>query len=103
MLYETVVDSVKFDGLLDEALLNLQDEFEGILQQLRHHNIGVEAEDGGDNDGGVAAVVAALGTEMEVEVLRRISESLTANDCLDMCVDIFVNVTLYFTTTQSAS
>ncbi|XP_024972046.1 exocyst complex component EXO70A1-like [Cynara cardunculus var. scolymus] len=90
MLYETEVDSMKFDGLLDEALLNLQDEFEGILHQLRHHNIGVE--DGGDDDGGVAAGVADLGTEMEVEVLRRISETLTANDCLDICIDIFVKV-----------
>ncbi|KAK9069949.1 hypothetical protein SSX86_010347 [Deinandra increscens subsp. villosa] len=50
-LYETEVDSMKFDGLLDEALLNLQDEFEGILLQLRHHNIGVQAEDDGDDGG----------------------------------------------------
>ncbi|KAI3513011.1 hypothetical protein L1887_20335 [Cichorium endivia] len=87
-LYETEVDSMKFDGLLDEALLNLQDEFEGILLQLRHHNIGAGAEDSGDNGG----AATALGTEMEVEVLRRISETLTANDCLDICIDIFVKV-----------
>ncbi|KAL7615951.1 hypothetical protein Lser_V15G00921 [Lactuca serriola] len=88
-LYETEVDSMKFDGLLDEALLNLQDEFEGILLQLRHHNIG-----GSDDDGEAEAATAAteLGTEMEVEVLRRISETLTANDCLDICIDIFVKV-----------
>ncbi|KAJ0760303.1 putative exocyst complex component Exo70 [Helianthus annuus] len=92
-LYETEVDSMKFDGLLDEALLNLQDEFEGILLQLRHHNIGVPAEGDGD-DGGEVADVAELGTEMEVEVLRRISETLTANDCLDICIDIFVKVFL---------
>ncbi|KAJ9559725.1 hypothetical protein OSB04_004885 [Centaurea solstitialis] len=92
MLYETEVDSMKFDGLLDEALLSLQDEFEGILQQLRHHNIGVVEEGGGDGDSGVEAEVADLGTEMEVEVLRRISETLTANDCLDICIDIFVKV-----------
>ncbi|CAH1442665.1 unnamed protein product [Lactuca virosa] len=62
-LYETEVDSMKFDGLLDEALLNLQDEFEGILLQLRHHNIG-----GGDDSGEAEAATAAteLGTEMEV-------------------------------------
>lgn len=93
-LYETEVDSMKFDGLLDEALLSLQDEFEGILQQLRHHNIGVRVEDGGDDDDGVVGEVAELGTEMEVEVLRRISETLTANDCLDICIDIFVKVIL---------
>ncbi|CAI9267140.1 unnamed protein product [Lactuca saligna] len=86
-LYETEVDSMKFDGLLDEALLNLQDEFEGILLQLRHHNIG-----GDDDDGEAATAATELGTEMEVEVLRRISETLTANDCLDICIDIFVKV-----------
>ncbi|KAI3802445.1 hypothetical protein L1987_30577 [Smallanthus sonchifolius] len=91
-LYETEVESMKFDGLLDEALLNLQDEFEGILLQLRHHNIGVQVEDHGGDDGGEVADVTELGTEMEVEVLRRISETLTANDCLDICIDIFVKV-----------
>ncbi|GJW61628.1 exocyst complex component EXO70A1-like protein [Tanacetum coccineum] len=88
-LQETEVDSMKFDGLLDEALLNLQDEYEGILQRLKHHDITVKVEDG-DDDGGVAAEGAELGTEMEVEALRRISELLTANDCLDLCIDIFV-------------
>ncbi|KAD4584670.1 hypothetical protein R6Q59_036497 [Mikania micrantha] len=76
-LYETEVDSMKFDGLLDEALLNLQDEFEGILLQLRHHNIGVQVDDG---DGEMMGVVE-LGTDLDVEVLRRISETLAANDC----------------------
>ncbi|GKB76156.1 exocyst complex component EXO70A1-like protein [Tanacetum coccineum] len=90
-LYETEVDSMKFDGLLDEALLNFQDECEGILQRLKHHDITVKVEDG-DDDGGVAAEGAELGTEMEVEALRRISEPLTANDCLDLCIDIFVKV-----------
>ncbi|KAD4585812.1 hypothetical protein R6Q59_035749 [Mikania micrantha] len=87
-LYETEVDSMKFDGLLDEALLNLQDEFEGILLQLRHHNIGVQVDDG---DGEMMGVVE-LGTDLDVEVLRRISETLAANDCLDICIDIFVKV-----------
>nr|XP_043637639.1 exocyst complex component EXO70I-like [Erigeron canadensis] len=91
VLYETEVDSMKFDGLLDEALLNLQDDYEGILLQLRHHNVGVMVEGSGD-DGKELADVAELGTEMEVEVLRRISETLTANDCLDICIDIFVKV-----------
>ncbi|KAI3773696.1 hypothetical protein L1987_48226 [Smallanthus sonchifolius] len=91
-LYETEVEYMKFDGLLDEALLNLQDEFEGILLQLRHHNIGVQVDDRGGDDGGEVADVTELGTEMEVEVLRRISETLTSNDCLDICIDIFVKV-----------
>ncbi|GKB23331.1 exocyst complex component EXO70A1-like protein [Tanacetum coccineum] len=83
---------MKFDGLLDEALLNLQDEYERILQRLKHHDITVKVEDGDDDDGGVAAEGAELGTEMEVEALRRILEPLTANDCLDICIDIFVKV-----------
>ncbi|KAJ6971533.1 hypothetical protein NC653_032141 [Populus alba x Populus x berolinensis] len=33
-----------------------------------------------------------LGTELEIEVLRRISETLAVNDCLDICIDIYVKV-----------
>lgn len=80
-LYENEVDGMKFDGLLDEALLNLQDEYERILEQLRHRNIG-ESE----------TLTSDLGTELEVEVLQRISETLAANDCLDICIGIFVKV-----------
>ncbi|CAA2968390.1 exocyst complex component EXO70A1-like [Olea europaea subsp. europaea] len=82
-LYETEVDSMRFDGLLDEALLNLQDEYESLLQQLRHQNIG---------DDMTEMMPEKLGTELEIEVLRRISETLAANDCLDICIDIFVRV-----------
>ncbi|GMY17377.1 exocyst complex component EXO70A1-like [Fagus crenata] len=86
-LYETEVDVMKFEGLLDEALLKLQDEYESLLLILRHQNIGelqVDKE---------AEIVASdLGTELEVEVLQRISETLAANDCLDICIEIFVKV-----------
>lgn len=90
-LYETELDSMRFDGLLDEALLNLQDEYERILQQLRHQNIA-------ELDGDVPAETAAcdLGTELEVKVLRRISDILAANDCLDISIDIFVKVSKQF-------
>ncbi|PIN12442.1 Exocyst component protein [Handroanthus impetiginosus] len=81
---ETEVESMRFDGILDEALLNLQDEFEGLLQKLKHGNVG---DYGDDDDKG-----NCLGSELEVEVLRRISETLAANDCLDICIDIFVKV-----------
>ncbi|XP_031270552.1 exocyst complex component EXO70A1-like [Pistacia vera] len=84
-LYETEVDATRFDGLLDEALLNLQDEFEGRLQKLRHQSIGEAYE-----DKEAEMVGSDLATEMEVEVLRRISETLASNDCLDICIDIFV-------------
>jgi exocyst complex protein 7 len=87
ILYETEIDAMKFDGLLDEALLNLQDEHESILQKLKHHNID---ESQGDNKLDMAD--PDLGTELEIEVLRRISETLAANDCLDICIDIYVKV-----------
>ncbi|KAL1823279.1 hypothetical protein ACET3Z_010057 [Daucus carota] len=93
VLYETEVDAMKFDGLLDEALLNLQDEYEYCLQQLKHPNIG-EVANGGSDDDSVVEVGEPLdlGSEEEIEVLRRISETLAANDCLDICIDIFVKV-----------
>ncbi|KAK8552038.1 hypothetical protein V6N13_120469 [Hibiscus sabdariffa] len=89
-LYESEVDAMKFDGLLDEALLNLQDEFEIMLQQMKHQNIGEQQAD--EEAVQPVPVVSELGTEMEVEVLRRIAETLAANDCLDICIDIFVKV-----------
>lgn len=91
-LCETEVDAMRFDGLLDEALLNLQDEFEAILQQMKHRNIGEARGDDGDQAEETSIVAAGLGSKLEVEVLRQISETLAANDCLDICVDIFVKV-----------
>ncbi|KAI9200471.1 hypothetical protein LWI28_008462 [Acer negundo] len=86
-LYESEVDAMRFDGLLDESLLNLQDEFEGMLQQLKHQDIGESREDE------EAEIVGSdLGSEMEVQVLRGIAETLASNDCLDICIDIFVKV-----------
>ncbi|XWS21299.1 hypothetical protein CRYUN_Cryun30bG0043700 [Craigia yunnanensis] len=87
-LYESEVDAMRFDGLLDEALLNLQDEFEIMLQQIKHQNIGEQQAD----EEADQTVVSDLGTEMEVQVLRRIAETLAANDCLDICIDIFLKV-----------
>ncbi|KAH7523737.1 hypothetical protein FEM48_Zijuj06G0043800 [Ziziphus jujuba var. spinosa] len=90
-LYETEVDSMKFEGLLDEALLNLQDEYESLLQQIKHPNMrDLQADDKENNQ--IVLTNSDLGTEMQVEVLRRISETLAANDCLDICIDIFVKV-----------
>ncbi|WCJ35561.1 Exocyst complex component EXO70I [Euphorbia peplus] len=89
-LFETEVDAMKFDGLLDEALLNLQDQFEIILQQLKHQLNGESVgDDDGDDHGNIGS---DLGSELEIEILTRISEILAANDCLDICIDIFVKV-----------
>ncbi|XAR61972.1 hypothetical protein NMG60_11016535 [Bertholletia excelsa] len=91
-LYETEVDAMRFDGLLDEALLNLQDDYEVLLQKMRHSNLG-EIQGDEDDHGAVVHVAACdLGTELEVEVLGLISETLASNDCLDICIDIFVKV-----------
>lgn len=87
-LYDTEVDAMRFEGLLDEALLNLQEEFENMLMQLKHQNLG-EVDNGEDQNEGEAD---SLGTEQEIEVLRKISETLTGSDCLDICIDIFVKV-----------
>ncbi|KAA8537859.1 hypothetical protein F0562_027561 [Nyssa sinensis] len=87
-LYESEVDAMRFDGLLDEALLNLQDEYENILQRLKHRNISDQAQ----GDDGAEMMASDLGSEMEIEVLEQISETLAANDCLDICIDIFVKV-----------
>ncbi|CAN0891832.1 Exocyst complex component EXO70I [Linum grandiflorum] len=75
-LYETEVDSMRFEGVLDQALLNLQDEYESILGQLTHQDLGEFDSD--------------LGTDLEIQILKRISEILCSNDCLDICIDIFV-------------
>ncbi|KAG9441719.1 hypothetical protein H6P81_017573 [Aristolochia fimbriata] len=86
-LYETEVDALKYEGTLDEALLSLQDEYERILQHLKHRNIGdseeIDVEEIDEFD---------LASEQEIQVLRRISETLAGNDCLDICIDIFVKV-----------
>ncbi|RWR73907.1 Exocyst complex protein Exo70 [Cinnamomum micranthum f. kanehirae] len=85
-LYETEVNAMQYEGLLDQALLNLQDEYEGMLSRLRHVNMVEMKEKGLDLE------VSDLGSDLEVEALRRISETLARNDCLDICIDIFVKV-----------
>lgn len=96
-LYETEVDVMKFDGVFDEALMNLQDEFEGLLQQLRHQMIH-EADDQEENDRHDDQVLlpTELGSDLEVEALGRIAKTLAANDCLDICIDIYVKVKIQY-------
>ncbi|MCD7458376.1 Exocyst complex component EXO70I [Datura stramonium] len=93
-LCETEVDAMRFDGLLDDALLNLQDEYESLLNKMRHRNFMEAESDCGDDQVDVDADMVSidLGSELEIEVLTRICETLAANDCLDICIDIFVKV-----------
>ncbi|KAF9607443.1 hypothetical protein IFM89_035581 [Coptis chinensis] len=88
-LYETEVDAMRYEGLLDEALLSLQDEYESILQQLKHKNIGDQLQ---ADEGTEVEEISDLGSELEIDVLKRIAETLARNDCLDICIDIFVKV-----------
>lgn len=84
-LYEIEVDEMRFQGLLDQALVHVQDEFEGLLLRIKHRNFGDLVHQHGDD-------FRELGSELEIEVLRRISTTLAANDCLDICIDIYVKV-----------
>lgn len=91
-LYETEVDAMRFEGLLDQALLHMQDEFEIILMQIKHNKkVGDLSHHQADYD---IVVDFDLGSELEIEVLRRISGALAANDCLDICIDIYVKVNI---------
>lgn len=88
-LYESEVDAMRYEGMIDDALLRVQDEYEAILQRIKHKRIG-EAEVDNSEDEGMQEV--QLGSELEVEVLGRMSETLASNDCLDICIDIYVKV-----------
>lgn len=90
-LYETEIEDMKFEGLLDEALLNLQDELENILKNLKHQRKPKFQDGEGEKEG--ETVGSEMGSELEIEAAKRISETLAANDCLDICINIYVKVT----------
>jgi len=87
VLYEREVDEMRFEGLLDQALLHVQDEFEELLLRMKHRNL----RDSVNHNGGEER---ELGSEMEVQALTRISTTLAANDCMDICIDIYLKVRL---------
>ncbi|XP_040383191.1 exocyst complex component EXO70I-like [Oryza brachyantha] len=74
---------MRFEGPLDEALLGLQDLFEALLLRLKH----AAAGELGDADEGYE-----LGTDDEVDAAARMARTLAGNDCLDICLDIYVKV-----------
>ncbi|KAL2318444.1 hypothetical protein Fmac_032320 [Flemingia macrophylla] len=81
-LYESEVDGMRFEGLLDQALLHVQDEFEGLLLRIKHRSVrDLLHHPGAERD---------FASDVEVQVLMRISTTLAANDCLDICIDIYV-------------
>ncbi|KAH7688002.1 Exocyst complex component Exo70 protein [Dioscorea alata] len=87
-LYEAEVDAMQYEGMLDDALVKLQDEFERILAKIRHRGVGDEVDDGDLGED----TKPILGSDAEVDALRRIVQTLAANDCLDISIDIYVKV-----------
>ncbi|OEL36410.1 hypothetical protein BAE44_0002572 [Dichanthelium oligosanthes] len=86
-VYETEAELMRFEGPLDEALLALQDLFEALLLRLKH-----PAPEDDDDVAGADVDVAGyeLGTDDEVEAAAKMARTLAGNDCLDICVDIYV-------------
>ncbi|CAN1300816.1 Exocyst complex component EXO70I [Linum perenne] len=74
-------------SLKSKTRLTLQDEYEKILQQLKHHALGED-----ESTESISSPVSSssdLATDLEIQILKRISEILCSNDCLDICIDIF--------------
>ncbi|CAO2202555.1 unnamed protein product [Urochloa humidicola] len=87
-VYEAEAEQMRFEGPLDDALLGLQDLFEALLLRLKHPAAppaDVVAGVDGDVDDGYE-----LGTDEEVNAASRIARTLAGNDCLDICLDIYV-------------
>ncbi|CAO2169683.1 unnamed protein product [Urochloa humidicola] len=87
-VYEAEAEQMRFEAPLDDALLGLQDLFEAILLRLKHPAAppadDVAGVDGDVDDG------YDLGTDDEVNATARIARTLASNDCLDICLDIYV-------------
>uniref|UniRef100_A0A0D9X9U4 Exocyst subunit Exo70 family protein n=1 Tax=Leersia perrieri TaxID=77586 RepID=A0A0D9X9U4_9ORYZ len=81
-VYEAEAETMRFEGPLDDALVRLQDLFEGILLRMKHADFtgGEEGEEVGYE----------VGREEEVEAAARMARTLAGNDCLDICLDIYV-------------
>ncbi|CAL4999736.1 unnamed protein product [Urochloa decumbens] len=87
-VYEAEAEQMRFEGPLDEALLGLQDLFEALLLRLKHPAAAAPSDDGGVDSGDVDGY--ELGTDDEVDAAARIARTLAGNDCLDICLDIYV-------------
>uniref|UniRef100_A0A0E0LWY6 Exocyst subunit Exo70 family protein n=1 Tax=Oryza punctata TaxID=4537 RepID=A0A0E0LWY6_ORYPU len=89
-VYEAEAEEMRFEGPLDEALLGLQDLFEALLLRLKHP---AAADVGEVSD---VEEEYELGTDDEVDAAARMARTLAGNDCLDICLDIYVKVTSPF-------
>ncbi|KAG0482619.1 hypothetical protein HPP92_010703 [Vanilla planifolia] len=92
------IERMRYEGPLDDALIRLQDEYENILRRLRHADVGDLAAQGEEDGAGRLGQGMddpdwpTLGSVEDIEILHRVSETLASNDCLDICIDIFVKV-----------
>jgi hypothetical protein len=87
-VYETEAEEMRFEGPLDDALLGLQELFEALLLRLKHP--APVDDDVAGVEGGTAGY--ELGTDDQVEAAARMARTLAGNDCLDICLDIYVTV-----------
>lgn len=87
-VYETEAEEMRFEGPLDDALLGLQELFEALLLRLKHP--APVDDDVAGAEGGTAGY--ELGTDDQVEAAARMARTLAGNDCLDICLDIYVTV-----------
>ena len=79
---------MRIEGPLDDALLGLHELFEALLLRLKH-----PAPMDNDVAGAEGGMVGyELGTDDEVEAAARMARTLAGNDCLDICLDIYVMV-----------
>jgi hypothetical protein len=90
-VYEAEAEQMRFEGPLDEALLGLQDLFEALLLKLKHPAPPVDDYDVAGADGDDTAQYE-LGTDGEIEAATMMARTLAGNDCLDICLDIYVKV-----------
>ncbi|TKW11227.1 hypothetical protein SEVIR_6G220000v4 [Setaria viridis] len=87
-VYEAEAEQMRFEGPLDEALLGVQDLFEALLLRLKHPAAPVDDDIAGADGDDTAQY--ELGTDDEVEAATRMARTLAGNDCLDICLDIYV-------------
>lgn len=84
-IYAGKIEALDYEGLFDETLVRLQDDdYESLLLRLEHNVIG--ESDGMDN------FPKTTNGSDSLRLHRRISETLAADDRLNIAIDTFVVV-----------
>eukprot|EP01018_Ginkgo_biloba_P024384 Gb_10202 [translate_table: standard] len=99
VLYENEVEDMNDGLLMDEALLKLEDEFRQMLLQIGRQTLNTAtlqmSNSGSEHDGirnGSDYSAVDLASKREIQVLRKIIKIMQANDGLDICIEIYVEV-----------